>query len=371
MGDYALADTVYVAFTTHAFATGIPTVLAGTPVVSAYEDASLTQITAGITLGVDHDSVAGLNMLTIVATGANGYETDKTYNLVITTGTVDSVSVVGKVVGRFTLDKIPKATWDRVLTGATHNIATSAGRRLRQIEAGFVVDNGTAQAGAAGTITLASTASTTNDIYAGDRIIIVDGTGAGEHGIIVSYVGSTRVATMSQNWVITPDNTSVYEVAPADVDVETWQHVVVTNGNGAPDVNVASTDDIDLSATQKTSVNAEADTAISDAALATAGDLATVDTVVDAIKVVTDNLAASATVLITGAAEAGTLSTTQMTTDLSEATDDHFIGRAVIWTGGVLLGQASDITGYLGATGKLTYSAVTEAPSVGDPFVIV
>ena len=91
-------------FTTRAFASGVPTVLAGTPVVSAYEDASITQITAGITLGVDHDSVVGLNLLTIVATGANGYETGKDYSMVITTGTVGGVSVVGEVVGEFSLD---------------------------------------------------------------------------------------------------------------------------------------------------------------------------------------------------------------------------------------------------------------------------
>jgi hypothetical protein len=101
--DYTLEDTVYKRFTTRAFATGIPTTLAGTPVVSAYEDDSITQITAGITLGVDHDSVTGLNLLTIVATAANGYEAGKSYDLVITTGTVDSVSVVGEVVWHFTL----------------------------------------------------------------------------------------------------------------------------------------------------------------------------------------------------------------------------------------------------------------------------
>ena len=101
--DRTLEDTFYILFTTRAFATGIPTTLAGTPVVSAYEDNSLTQITAGITLGVDHDGVTGLNLLTIVATAANGYGAGQDYNLVITTGTVDSVSVVGEVVGSFSL----------------------------------------------------------------------------------------------------------------------------------------------------------------------------------------------------------------------------------------------------------------------------
>lgn len=118
MRDIVLADTVFMAFTTRAFATGIPTVLAGTPVVSAYEDAGLTQITAGITLGVDHDAVVGLNMLTIVATGANGFEADKDYNLVITTGTVGGVSVVGEVVGQFSIQRAP-VNWANVTDPTT------------------------------------------------------------------------------------------------------------------------------------------------------------------------------------------------------------------------------------------------------------
>ncbi len=84
-----------------------------------------------------------------------------------------------------------------------------------------------------------------------------------------------------------------------------------------------------------------------------------------------DNLEEGATVIVTGLAETGTLSTTVMTSDLTEATDDHYIGRTVIWTTGALAGQASDITDYLGSTGQLTYSTVTDVPSNGDAFVIV
>jgi hypothetical protein len=42
-----------------------------------------------------------------------------------------------------------------------------------------------------------------------------------------------------------------------------------------------------------------------------------------------------------------------------------------VWTAGVLAGQATDITDYAGATGLLTYTAVTDAPSAGDGFIIV
>src|SRR3990167_8800726 len=105
MRDYALETTFDVKFTTRRFSTGAPFTLAGTPVISAYVGNSLTQITAGITLTADFDGVTGLNNVRVVATGANGYATGTSYALVITTGTVDSVSVVGEVVAQFTLER--------------------------------------------------------------------------------------------------------------------------------------------------------------------------------------------------------------------------------------------------------------------------
>lgn len=136
--------------------------------------------------------------------------------------------------------------WDEVLNKAGHDVAQSAGKRLRQIETSFVITSGTAQAGTANTITLAAGESATNDIFAGDRVIIVDGTGVGEHGIITTYDGGTKVATMSQNWVITPIGAdSEYELTPADVDVETWQHAIVTLSatSNLPEVDTKSVSD--------------------------------------------------------------------------------------------------------------------------------
>ena len=82
-------------------------------------------------------------------------------------------------------------------------------------------------------------------------------------------------------------------------------------------------------------------------------------------------LALSANTMEVGTAIAGTLSTTEMTTDLTEVTDDHYNGRIVIWTSGNLLRQVAAITGYVGSTKKLTFTAVTEAPTINDTWIMV
>jgi hypothetical protein len=104
LGDWTVGETRDFFFTTRKFSTGAPNVLAS-GVISAYEDDSLSQITAGVSLSADHDGVVGLNRVRVVATGGNGFEAGKSYGFVITTGTVDSVSVVGEVVGQCSIER--------------------------------------------------------------------------------------------------------------------------------------------------------------------------------------------------------------------------------------------------------------------------
>lgn len=110
------------------------------------------------------------------------------------------------------------------------------------------------------------------------------------------------------------------------------------------------------------------------------------DLLLDAIKAVTDaltaasaaNLAASAGQIIKATVDTVVNTHTPTTTefqadDITEATADHFNGRIVIFTSGVLAGQATDITDYaaVGGIGQFTVTAMTEAPSNNDTFVIV
>lgn len=64
----------------------------------------------------------------------------------------------------------------------------------------------TVQAATATTVTLIPSASATNDFYKGSTIRIVSGTGAGQSRVISAYDGTTRVATLSAAWTITPVN---------------------------------------------------------------------------------------------------------------------------------------------------------------------
>ncbi len=79
---------------------------------------------------------------------------------------------------------------------------------------------GTAQAGAAGTVTLDSSASAVDDYYNGCIVKTTGGTGGGggsgsqgnQARRITDYVGSTKVATIEPNWETTPDSTTTFAV---------------------------------------------------------------------------------------------------------------------------------------------------------------
>lgn len=66
--------------------------------------------------------------------------------------------------------------------------------------------------------------------------------------------------------------------------------------------------------------------------------------------------------------KAGTLSTTQASTNLTETTNDHYIGCLLVFVDGNLAGQRTDVTDYVGTNGVLTFTALTEAPAAGDTF---
>ena len=150
LGDFDLSTVIYGKFTTFRPSSGAAYTLGGTPALSVYKDNSTTQSTTGVTLTADFDSVTGLNHFAI-DTSADGafYSSGSFFSIVITTGTVDGVSVVGTVVAEFTLRK------NSALKPAT------AGRTL-VVDAAGLADANMVKAGPSGS----GTAQTTGDIFA-------------------------------------------------------------------------------------------------------------------------------------------------------------------------------------------------------------
>lgn len=183
-GDYALGATIHIKFTTRSFSTGVPTQLAGTPSISIYPGDSTTQLgpatvaspAAGITPVIDFDAVTGLNHVTIVATSGNGYATNTDYVVMISAGTVGGVSVVGEVVGSFSLDKSAAAV---DLANGTDGLGA-----IKTDTAAILVD--TAEIGAAGAgLTNINLPNQTMDITGN-----ITGNLSGSVGSVTGAVGS-------------------------------------------------------------------------------------------------------------------------------------------------------------------------------------
>jgi hypothetical protein len=81
------------------------------------------------------------------------------------------------------------------------------------------VNEGLAQAATTTTITLNTSASTSDDAYNGQLVFIRSGTGQDQIALVEDYVGSTKVATIrtrsaNGEWAIVPDTTSAYVMIP-------------------------------------------------------------------------------------------------------------------------------------------------------------
>jgi hypothetical protein len=102
------------------------------------------------------------------------------------------------------------AIWDEALTGATHNIASSAGRRLRQLADTVVLVDGVCDAASnagtdsTGTITLevgTTTACVGQAIRCENQV-----------RFIASYNAGTRVAQLDRPWCVVPDAGDEYVI---------------------------------------------------------------------------------------------------------------------------------------------------------------
>lgn len=82
-----------------------------------------------------------------------------------------------------------------------------------------------------------------------------------------------------------------------------------------------------------------------------------------------DKLVASTDGIILGTCE-GTPTTTNIPSDLTEVTVDHYKDRTIVFRDGNAAGEAKLITGY-SAAGAITCETLTTAPAATDTFIIV
>jgi len=93
------------------------------------------------------------------------------------------------------------AVWDEVLTGATHNVNRSAGKRLRQIANERIIADGQTVSANTNTITLEPIGT----LCVGQTIVVTDqDTDEKQARFILAFDTGTDTATVDSNWCVVP-----------------------------------------------------------------------------------------------------------------------------------------------------------------------
>jgi hypothetical protein len=96
--------------------------------------------------------------------------------------------------------------WDEPLTGATHNVATSSGKRLRQSTAFQQIDSTVIDASATTTTFVTGLDSAVDNFYNDSMLVFTDGALAGQVRSIVDYVGATKTIVLEEPLTSAPVN---------------------------------------------------------------------------------------------------------------------------------------------------------------------
>ncbi len=193
-------------------------------------------------------------------------------------------------------------------------------------------------------------------------------------GTLVTIAGylDTEIAAIKAVTDVNPDSGALTTINTNTVRLTAVRAAVLTDwiDDGRLDALLDAIPTTAMRGTNNASTHNAA--AVKTAIEAGGSHLALIKTVTDALTAAAAaKLALSAAGIVSGVVESGTLSTTQMTTDLAETTPDHYIGAVIVWTSGPLAGQRSDVTDYSGVDGLLTFTEVTDVPQDGNTFVII
>ena len=181
-------------------------------------------------------------------------------SLAATDGAITATTIAPDAIGSSELAataalEISDTTWDEILTGATHNVATSAGRRLRGIGSD-VIATGTAQRGNATSIVLAAAESEADDFYNGHVVKIIAGTGLHQARAVEDYTGATDSVTLhaGEDWTTNPDVSSVYDIVSFHaVEISHIHDAAIAAVAGAATDTIFGRDSADVNAGAATS----------------------------------------------------------------------------------------------------------------------
>ncbi len=148
----------------------------------------------------------------------------------VNVASMDANSIASGTIASGELTNIENEIWDAAMSA--HITADTIGLAANVLRANV------AAAGAAGTITLDGSASTTVDLFKDAVISLVNGTGAGQTRTITAY-SSGRVASIEPNWVTNPASGTEY----------------VIRGGGNQNLLVATQTSIDAIETDTASLN--------------------------------------------------------------------------------------------------------------------
>lgn len=242
--------------------------------IAVYKDGSATQLTTGATIDDDFDSVVGYNQIAIDTT-QSGFDAGSTYTVVYSAGTVDSVSIAGRVIGSFRLGVVPA----NVTQNAGTNITASSGRQevnvthllgtawltpavagtpdvntkkiggtVVALDAnGYLVThdpgsfvNGTLTSAAGAVLTLASSIADATLAPAGSLIVLVD-TSAGvvNYRTVVSATTSTITLDSAPSFTVASGDTYIVYF-PKTANVTQWLGTAAATPTvaGVPEVDV-------------------------------------------------------------------------------------------------------------------------------------
>ncbi len=203
LGSWKPDDFLRFSAVTHRADTGAKADADSLPAWEIYENLTGTPVDTGTMAKLNDAGTIGFYIDEVELVSAT-YEKGKSYTLLIE-ATVNAVDA--QIEHFFQIEAEVDANTISAMTSSAADMANEV------LEA-LALATGTAAAATASTITLDGAASALADYYNGSWVWIRSGTGAGQSRLIDDYAVTTKVATVSPNWITNPSTDSVFYVFP-------------------------------------------------------------------------------------------------------------------------------------------------------------